>query len=138
MQLIAFLKRFSLHFLLLILFFLLHGYSEYVGLIPFFDLLLFFMLASASGCIIFFIFKKITGTWQKAGVITTLILLFYLFYGSIKDGLKDGWLYPMSRYRVLLPTMLVLLSVLVYYFRKTKKDLPRLHLFLLHLFQYDR
>ncbi len=130
MQPIAFLKRFSLHFLLLILFFLLHGYSEYVGLIPFADLLIFFLAAALSGAIIFFIFKKITKSSKKAGVLTTLILLFYLFYGSIKDGLKDGWLHPLSRYSILVPAMLILILVLTYYFRKTKKDLPKLTLFI--------
>jgi hypothetical protein len=130
MQPIAFFKRFSFHFLLLILFFLLHGYSEYIGLIPFTDLLIFFLIAAASGGIFFFIFKKITGTSRKAGVLTTLILLFYLFYGSIKDGLKDGWLHSLSRYSILVPTMLVLLVILAYYFRKTKKDLPKLTLFI--------
>ncbi|HEX6191647.1 MAG TPA: hypothetical protein VFZ42_04750, partial [Chitinophagaceae bacterium] len=107
MQPIAFLKRFSFHFLLLILFFLLHGYSEYVGLIPFSDLLIFFLAAAVNGCIILLVLKKVAGSWQKAGIITTLSLMFYLFYGSIKEGLKDGWLHPLSRYSILLPAMLV-------------------------------
>ena len=130
MQPIAFLKRFSFHFLLLILFFLLHGYSEYVGLIPFSDLLIFFLVAAVNGCIILLIFKKVAGSWQKAGIITTLTLVFYLFYGSIKEGLKDGWLHPLSRYSILLPMMVLLLLALIYYCRKTKSDFPNLTLFI--------
>src|SRR5215204_3973054 len=109
MQPIAFLKRFALHFLLLVLFFLLHGYSEYIGLIPFADLLIFFLITTAIGFVIFFIFKKLTRSSQKAGILTTLLLLFYLFYGSVKDGLGSGWLQPVSRYSILLPAMVILL-----------------------------
>lgn len=127
---IAFLKRFSFHFVLLILFFLSHGYSEYIGLIPFIDLFIFFLAAAAGGALIFFIFNKIVGSRQKAGILTTLILLFYLFYGSIKDALKPGWLYPLSRYSILLPAMTALLLLLTYYFRKTKKEFPKLTLFI--------
>ncbi|HYF29766.1 MAG TPA: sulfatase-like hydrolase/transferase [Chitinophagaceae bacterium] len=124
------LKRFPFHFLLVILFFLLHGYSEYIGLIPFTDLLIFFLAASAAGFIVFFILKKIVRSAQKAGIITSLIFLFYLFYGSIKDTLKPGWLHPLSRYSILLPVMLVLVLALGYYFRKTSRQFPRLTLFI--------
>ena len=124
------LKSFSLHFLLLILFFLLHGYSEYIGLIPFMDLLVFFLVSAAVGFIIFFILKKIVRSPQKAGILTTLLLLFYLFYGSIKDTLKLTLLSSLSRYSILLPAMLIILVVLSYYFRKTSRPFPRLTLFI--------
>ncbi|MGB8195301.1 MAG: sulfatase-like hydrolase/transferase [Chitinophagaceae bacterium] len=125
-----FLKRFPLHFLLLLLFFLLHGYSENIGLIPFKDLLIFFLVGALTGFLFFLLFKKITRSPIKAGIITTIAFLFYLFYGSIKDALKGGAFNLLSRYSILLPLMLVIIVALCIYFRRTKKDFPRLNFFI--------
>lgn len=124
------LKRFYFHFLLLLLFFLLHGYSEYVGLIPFKDLAVFFATAAAAGFLLFLLFKKLVKSPLKAGVLTTLVLLFYLFYGSLRDALKAGPLPALSRYSILLPLMLSIIILLVWYFRKTPKSFHRLTLFI--------
>lgn len=126
---IAFLQRFSLHFIFLILFFLLHGYLEHIGLIPFADMLIFLLAAVAVGFILFFILKKITHSSIKAGLLTTLVLLFYLFYGTAKDALKAGLVAPLSKYSVLLPAMVVTIIVLTVYFRKTKREFPKLTMF---------
>jgi hypothetical protein len=125
-----FLKRFSLHFILLLLFFLSHGYSENIGLIPFTDLLIYFLTGTAIGILIFFLLKKITHSNIKAGIITTVMLLFYLFYGSIKDSLKGGFLHPLSRYSILLPLMLVIIISAIIYFRKTSRQFVRLNFFI--------
>lgn len=125
-----FLKRFPLHFILLLLFFLSHGYSENIGLIPFTDLLIYFVTGTAAGLLIFFLMKKITRSKVKAGILTTLMLLFYLFYGSIKDNLKIGFLHPLSKYSVLVPLMLVIIIAMTIYFRKTSRQFARLNLFI--------
>lgn len=124
------LQRFPLHFILLLLFFLSHGYSENMGLIPFTDLLIYFLTGTAIGLLLFFIFKKITRSNIKAGIVTTLTLLFYLFYGSIKDNLKAGVLHSLSKYSVLLPLMLLIIIAATVYFRKTSRRLLRLNLFI--------
>lgn len=105
------LRRFPLHFLLLLLFFLLHGYSEYVGLIPFTDLLVFFLAAAAAGLILFFIFSRIFHSTVRAGLIVTLIFLFYLFFGSIKEALH-------ARYSILLPAMLLIIIAAIAYLKR--------------------
>jgi hypothetical protein len=124
------LKRFPFHFILLLLFFLSHGYSENIGLIPFKDLLIYFLTGTAVALLIFFLMKKITRSGLKAGIVTTLMLLFYLFYGSIKDNLKAGFLAPLAKYSVLLPLMLVIVIATIIYFRKTSRQFVRLTFFI--------
>lgn len=124
------LKRFCFPFLLLLLFFLSHGYSENIGLIPFLDLLIYFITGAGGGLILFFLFKKITKSKIKAGILTTLVMLFYLFYGSIKDNLKGGLFNPIAKYSVLVPLMLVVIIATAIYFRKTAKQFFQLNLFI--------
>ncbi|HEY0679174.1 MAG TPA: sulfatase-like hydrolase/transferase [Chitinophagaceae bacterium] len=126
----VFLKKFPFHFILVVLFFLLHGYSENVGLIPFIDLLIFFIVAIAAGFVLYFIFKKLVRLSGNAGITTSVLFLFYLFFGSIKDALKPGILYPFSRYTILIPSMLLILAALVFFFRKGRKEFPRLTMFI--------
>ncbi len=130
MSLPAALKKFSFHFLLLLLFFLLHGYSEYVGLIPFSDLPVFFLSAAACGLALFYILKRWLRSPVKAGILTTLVFLFYLFYGSIKDALSPGALHLLSRYSILLPAMVIVLLATGFYLKRSKKEFPRLTLFI--------
>lgn len=113
------LKNFPFHFILLLLFFLLHGYSEYVGLIPFTDLLIFFLAAAAISFVLFFIF----GRGIKAGLTTTLILLFYLFFGAVKDALH-------ARYIILLPLMLLVVAFAIIYLKRTRRTFFTLTLFI--------
>lgn len=101
-----------------------------MGLIPFSDLFIYFLTGTAVGLLIFFISKKITKSNIKAGILTTLMLLFYLFYGSIKDNLKASFIHPLSRYSVLLPLMLVIIISMAVYFRKTSKQFTRLNFFI--------
>jgi hypothetical protein len=121
------LRKFPFHFILLLLFFLLHGYSEYVGLIPLRDLLLFFLTGTAIGLLIFSILNHLLKAPLKAGILTSLMFTFYLFYGPIKDALKPGLV---SKYSVLLPLMLCMLLLLGYYFRRTGKPFTRVNFFI--------
>lgn len=125
MSLPAALKRFPYHFLLLLLFFLLHGYSEYVGLIPFAHLFIFLIIGAGWGVLVFYIFKRWLRSSRKAGILTTLVLLFYLFYGSFKDLVHDG-----VRHSVLLPLMLVIVIATAYYLKKSTQEFSRLTLFI--------
>lgn len=126
MSLPAALKRFPFHFLLLLLFFLLHGYSEHVGLIPFTHLFIFFIIAAGWGVLVFYIFRRWLGSSLKAGILTTLVFVFYLFYGSIKDVLPHA----MARYSVLLPVMMIILIITAYYLKKSSREVSRLTLFI--------
>jgi hypothetical protein len=119
----ATLKRFPFHFILLLLFFLSHGYSEYTGLIPFADLLVFFLAGAAIGLLLFFGFKKLFRSGIKAGFITTFIFFCYLFFGSIKDALH-------IRYSILLPLMLVTVVAAIFYLNRSRKTFSTLTLFI--------
>lgn len=119
----AALKRFPYHFLLLLLFFLSHGYSEHVGLIPFHGMLIFFLIGAVCGALMFFLFKKILGTPVKAGIATTLVFLFYLFYGSFKAALH-------THNRILVPLVFVIIVAAIFLLKKFKGKLASANLFI--------
>ena len=115
----------------IIVFFLSHGYSENVGLVPFFEMLFFFLGSAFVASMLLFFFKKKVGSFIKSGIMAGLILFFYLFYGAIQDGLKNSWLlFQFSRYRILLPAMLIVIATSFFFIRKSSKDFTRLTLFL--------
>lgn len=126
MSLPAALKKFPFHFLLLLLFFLLHGYSQYTGLVPFTHMFIFFIIAAGWGMLLFYILRRWLRSSLKAGILTTLIFLFYLFYGSIKDALPLA----IGRYSRLLPLMLVIVIAVIFYLKRTAKEPTRITLFI--------
>jgi len=119
------LKRFPYHFILLLLFFLTHGYSQYIGLIPFQGMLIFFLISAAVGALLFFLLYKILRSPIKAGIVTTLMFLFYLFYGSIK-----GVAGPVAHNRILVPLVFVIIIAAIFLLKRTKRDPARLTLFI--------
>jgi hypothetical protein len=118
------LKNFSFHFTLALIFFLSNGYKDYIGLVPVSDMFLYFLVTGVAACILFICFFYIFHSKIKAGILTSAILLLYLFYGVIQDAFKNaGPLYVVAKYRYLLPLIIILMAVLFIYLRRTKKDL---------------
>jgi hypothetical protein len=125
------LKIFPYHVLGIILFFITHGYSDYTGLIPIKDLLIFFVsLLVVSAFIFYFFFRKLKSS-IKAGILTTLVLAFYLFFGAITDAFNSlasmAWL---SRYRYILPVFIVTLVLLYFYLKRTVAGFEKFNLYL--------
>ena len=126
-SLIRKLGKYPFHTIAIILFFITHGYSENVGLIPIIDLLVFFVIVTLIAFALLFFFRKQTGSLVKAGLITTTLFFFYLFFGAISDGFKNyHLLYFLSRYRALLPGMLLLIIGLFFYLKKSRKSFLRI------------
>jgi hypothetical protein len=120
-QLFRYLGSFPYYVFGLTLFFLTHGYSENVGLIPLSEMLIFLLISTIISIFLLWFFKKKMGSLIKAGIITGLILFFYLFYGALQDGFNDSvFLYQLSRYRVLLPGIIIL-TILLYFITKASK-----------------
>ena len=128
------LKSFPYHVAGVIIFFLTHGYSEYPGLISFADLFLFFLMMIGVATIFVWIFYKATHSYPKAGLLTSLILLVYLFFGAIMDGLKYSSFHPLSKYSVLLPALLLLIVVGYFILKRSNKSFYRITLYLNILF----
>ena len=109
------------HFILLIIFFLTNGYSNYVGLIPLVDLMMYFTIACIIGGIMFLLFSFFFQNQHKGSLITTVILCFFLFYGAIQDNMRVvPDLQVISAHRYLLPIMFICLAALFIFINKSQ------------------
>jgi Sulfatase len=125
------LKNFSFHGLLLILFFLADGYKENIGLIPLGDLALYFLILATIAGLLFFFFNLYFRSKKKAGILVTLFLLFFLFYGVLQDFLQTRKsLYFISGNRVLLPVVLGILILAFIFLSRSKRNLSTLTLYI--------
>ena len=68
------------HFLLLIIFFITHGYAEHTKMIPFGELLILFAIVLGLGLLLFWISKAILKDRRKAALFTTFSLALFLFF----------------------------------------------------------
>lgn len=116
---------------LLPVFFTLHGYTEYYNLIPAKDAfrLLFFYHLLAAGLLLpgYLLYRNLL----KAAFLSYFLLATEFFYGAFTDFIRQS--FPGSfpgRNSFLLPALLLLLTGLIVYLRKTTKTLHRLSLFL--------
>lgn len=129
-RIIAFLRRWPLHILLLPLYFIASVYAQYAGLffasesVP--VLLYVYASLGLAFALLYFIYKdKI-----KAGVVTTIGGILYLFFGNIKDLLrKTDFLEWISHYKTLVPLLFLLGGFLLYRLLKAKRPIT-LNLFL--------
>src|SRR5690349_6379117 len=120
-------KKYPYHFLFIIIFFLTHGYAENIGLLSLKDLLTFFLICAALSSVVLLGFHFTFRNWVKAGIFISLLLLLYLFFGAILDGLER---LGKIHYRFLLPTLIILLTFAAIIIRHTKNNLRRLNFYL--------
>jgi hypothetical protein len=110
----------------IILFFIVHGYSENQFLVPVKELLLLLGILLVSGAVIYFIFKKFFNRGRKATVFTAFSFFIVLFFGFIQDFLAQfRLLSPVSRLTVLLPVCIILLIVFFIWIKRTKLSFKR-------------
>lgn len=114
-----------------ILFFIVHGYSENQGLVPVKDLLLLLAGLLAAGLILFFLFRKIFRSGHKAAIYLAFVFILVLFFGAFQDFLANiRFLSSLTRLTILLPVCLVLMIVVFIWIKKTKLVFTRTVLFL--------
>ena len=125
----SFLEQYGIHSFLLPVFFILHSYRQYYGLVDIAvaakilgELILFFL-------VFFLLALAITKNVNKSLQLITLFGFVYLFYGVIKDffqlTLHASFL---SKYSVLLPA-LVIASIILARTISKKKDFRKTNLF---------
>jgi len=125
----SFLERYGIHSFLLPVFFVLHSYKQYFGLIHM-GLTIRILGELVLGFLVFFLLVlAIAKNLNKSLQLTTLFGFIYLFYGVIKDFFKltlhSSFL---SKYSVLLPLLIVIAIVLTRTILK-KKDFRKTNLF---------
>jgi len=112
----------NLHFTGVIIFFLLHGYRAYRGLIPLGDVLLILGILLAAGFVLF----GLTGRWfksyRKAGFFTSVTLVIILFFGAFQDFLSGFQLTAsLSRLVYFVPVCGLLLLLVIIWIRRARK-----------------
>jgi hypothetical protein len=135
MRLLQRLNTIPFHIAGVICFFLIHGYSENIGLIPFWDLLFFFIIHLLAAALFFGLFMWRLRSAKKAGLLTTLLFLFYLFYGAIADFFKGvSFLSWLSHYRYLLGAFLLGMVFLFRYCKRSAGNFQKITLYLNSVF----
>lgn len=130
-QLIQKLGSFPYYVFGITLFFLTHGYSENVGLITLSQMFLFFAVVAIISFFLLFLFKMKFRSFIKAGIIVGLILFFYLFYGALQESLKNSFfLFQLSRYRALLPGIIILIFIIFFFIKRSSKNYRRLTVYI--------
>ena len=127
MQKVTTLQSFPYHVVLLSVFFLSHGYAENYGFLPFKDLFLFFTISVIVTSIVCLVLSWLFRDTIKAGIFTFILLLVYLFFGSIVEGITQ---LVKMRYSVLLPLLLAVLIGIAILMNKSKRRLLQLNLYL--------
>ena len=111
------------------LFFVLHGYNENFGLIGAGDCLILVFTYLAWSVVIYLLAWLLFRNLLKAALLTGMLLCFLLFFGAMEDFFKSH-LFPLSRYKVILPGSFILFCILVIYLKKTDRHLDKLSFFL--------
>jgi hypothetical protein len=124
-----FLETWGLHSFLLPVFFVLHNYKQYYGLVSGAVAMEVFCKILAFFIIFFLLMLVTTKKLNKSLQLTTLFGFVFLFYGVIKDFFQFTLGVPfLSKYTVLLPVVFVSTILLIRLIQK-KKDYRKSNLF---------
>lgn len=119
------------HFLLLIIFFITHGYAEYGTLISLKELILLFAVLVAAIFILFWLVKLFFKERRKAALFMSFFLTVFLFFGAFQDFLgKFHVTSAIAQLRVFVPLALLAILVVLIVLKKISWRFNRLRVFL--------
>lgn len=123
------------HFLLVVVFFAVNGYAQYVGLISVWNLLGLLLFLAAFSLLLFWLGKLFFRSSEKSALFTTFFLVIVLFFGVIEEFLAK---FPATAYlsqlKILVPLCAVLFTLVMIILKRSKKDFPKTRFFLNLLF----
>jgi hypothetical protein len=121
---VNFLTKKGIHWLLLVIFFVIHNYKIYYGLVSLKTALSVFIILAAAFAVLYVIVFAITKDQQRASLILVWAGCIYLFFGNMHDLVSGmGGLKFFSRYVVFLPLLIIAGIVLIIFsFRKLNID----------------
>lgn len=119
------------HFLLLIIFFVTHGYAEFTGLIPLADLAMMLLALVAIGLVLFWLSRRIFKDVRKAALFTTCFMAIFLFFGAFQDFLgRYQTTAALAQLKIFFPLSLVCLAAAFIFLKKSSRKFARLNIFL--------
>lgn len=113
------------YFLLLPVFFVLHGFMEHQGLIDYADAFILLLSYLGTAIVVVFLFRFLFSDISKAALATFAGFFIFFFFGTIHDFLKQSGPVFFSRYGYLLPSLFLLYLFFVFGLRR--KNLGKRH-----------
>ena len=111
----------NFHFLWVILFFILHGYSQSYQLVPLKDLLILTIQITIASIIFFALSTRFFKSKIKGGIFTSAILILILFFGAFQDFFGDIKLLSILSYlRPLILICLILVMIFLFYLKRAR------------------
>src|SRR5687767_459263 len=120
--------------LILPLFFVFHGYTENFDLIPVGDILTLFLFYLLISAVLLVVTMLVYRNWNKAALISFILMAFYFFFGAIYDTINNLW--PgsfLGKYSVILSSYLLFLIGSAIYIFRYKNSLHKLN-YVLNIF----
>lgn len=129
------LSQYAIYILLLPLFFVLHGFTEYYDLVPVQPALALTVVYIAVSIGVTLLCRLLLRDFSRASLLGFCLMGYYFFFGAIQDVLKKN--FPgtfLVKYIFLLPVSFAILLFIFIYLRKTKRTFLTLTLYLNLLF----
>lgn len=131
----ALLKKIPFFLFLLALFFCLHGSVENYGYLNLNEVLEVGGIVLLCSAVLFGLTWLITKNYLFSSLFTFFVSLWYLFFGAIHDVIKStSFLSFLQSYTVLVPVLLVVNILVIWWLKKNKAVYPKLVLYLNILF----
>ncbi len=128
-------RQFPFYLFGITLFFVLHGFARFEGLVLIEELVGYFFLSSLLTILVLIILQFVFKSIRKAGLVTAMLLLFYLFFGDIKAGIQNVFeMELLGRYSFILLSFFFILLVLSFYLYRSKAGFRTIHQYLNLLF----
>jgi hypothetical protein len=114
-----------------IVFFILHGYVQFIHEVPFSALLALFIKLLIEAVLLFFISRLLLGTTQKANLFTALAFVITLYFGVFQDFIVQFRpVASITRLRYYIPLTIVMIVILFVWIKRTRRSLNKAVLFL--------
>jgi len=119
------------HFLLLIIFFMTHGYAENVKLVPVGELMLLLAALGVGGWMLFWVCRRIYKSRERAAIFLSFFLAIFLFFGAFQDFFGDHKsTSAIAQLKIFFPACLVLILLVFILLKRSRSRFLRLRIFL--------
>ncbi|WP_407522148.1 hypothetical protein PDL71_14035 [Lacibacter sp. MH-610] len=126
---------FPLHCFLVPVFFIVHNYFYFYGLIDMDELYTSYLWWLLLPLVLLIVFNYLFKNLSKAALFTTILLIIYFFFSAFTRGVKTiPMLEILGKYSISLPLLLIFLLFGYRILKKTKINFDKTHRFLLSLF----
>jgi hypothetical protein len=116
----------NLHFVWLVIFFGLHGLNEFETSLSMWDVGVFSFVLFCFGFVLYLLFTRIYRNYSKAGLVVTMLLSLFVFFGAIQDTLSS---YKLTALLSTLPYLLTITFIFLLVFFlwiKFRREVPLL------------